>query len=120
MQKLLYLSNSWRSLDLPQINYEIELDLKWERNYVTAEISRTFRVVNPNADPLELRVATQTTSAKFQTNNAKLHVPVVTLSSDNNTKFLKNIKQEFKSTTHLVANIDLKYQHKQKTIIQII
>ena len=42
-------------------------------------ISRTFRVV-PNADPVAFEVATQITSATFQINNAKLYVPVATLS----------------------------------------
>ena len=29
-----YLSNYWRSLDLPLINCKVELELKWSRNYV--------------------------------------------------------------------------------------
>ena len=29
---LKYLNNFWRSLDLPLINCEIELDLRWTRN----------------------------------------------------------------------------------------
>ena len=37
--------------------------------------------------------AIQTTGATFQINNAKLYVPVVTLSINNNIKFLENIKQ---------------------------
>ena len=36
--------------------------------------------------------ASQTTAATFQINNAKLYVPVVTLSVHNNIKFLENIK----------------------------
>ena len=43
-------------------------------------------------------VATATTSARFRINNAKFYVPVVTLSIDDNIKFLKNIKQGFKRT----------------------
>ena len=35
---------------------------------------------------------TQTSKATFQINNAKLYVPVVTLSINNNIKFLENIK----------------------------
>ena len=42
--------------------------------------------------------AIQTTAAKLQINNAKLNVPVVTLSINDNIKFLKNIKQGFKRT----------------------
>ena len=36
--------------------------------------------------------------AKFQINNAKLYVPVVTLSIKDNIKFLENINQRFKRT----------------------
>ena len=38
----------------------------------------------------------QTTGAIFQINNAKLYVPVVTFSVNDNIKFLENIKQRFK------------------------
>ena len=40
--------------------------------------------------------AIQTIRAAFQINNAKLYVPVVTLSINDNIEFLENIKQEFK------------------------
>ena len=42
--------------------------------------------------------AIQTTGATFQINNAKLYVPVVSLSINDNIKFLENIKQGFKRT----------------------
>ena len=38
---LKYLSNSWRSLDLPLINCEIELDFLWSRGSIKSETSRT-------------------------------------------------------------------------------
>ena len=41
---------------------------------------------------------TERTGATFQINNAKLYALVVTLSVNDNTKFLKNIKQGFKRT----------------------
>ena len=40
---LKYLSNFWRFLDLLLINSEIELELKWSKNCVITEVSRTFR-----------------------------------------------------------------------------
>ena len=40
--------------------------------------------------------AIQTTEATFQINNSKLYVPVVTLSINDNIKYLENIKQGFK------------------------
>ena len=38
---LKYLSNFWRSLDLPLVKWEIELDLLLLRNCIISEISRT-------------------------------------------------------------------------------
>ena len=56
-------------------------------------------IANQNSNPLvEAREATQTTKATFQINNAKLYMPVVTLSINGNIKFLENIKQGFKRT----------------------
>ena len=67
---------------------------------IILEISITPAVArNPNANPpIPPVAATQTTSAKFQINKAKLYVPVVTLSINVNIIFLENIKQEFKRT----------------------
>ena len=39
---LKYLSNFWRSLDLPFINCKIELDLTCSRNFVISETSRNY------------------------------------------------------------------------------
>ena len=86
-----------RSLDLHLINCEIELHLSWLRYCVISEISRPSRAV-PNTDPVRYEVATTTSSATFQINNAKLYVPAVTLSFNGNIKFLENIKQGFKRT----------------------
>ena len=81
---LKYLSNFWRSLDLPLINCEIELDLSWSKNCIISEISRTFRAVgNP---PVE-QVVTVRTGATFQIKKTKLYVPVVTLLINDNIKF---------------------------------
>ena len=63
---LKFLSNFWRSLNLPLINCEIELDLSWSSKCVISEILRKFRVVG---DPLVQQVATATTEATFQINN---------------------------------------------------
>ena len=76
---LKYLSNFWRSLDLPLNNCEIELDLSWSRYCVISEISRTSRAV-PNTNPVNYEVATTTNSAIFQISNAIFYVTIVTLS----------------------------------------
>ena len=95
---LKYLSNFWRSVDLRLINCEIELDLRWERNCLIKKISRTFRAVDQNADRVVFETKSQTTGATFQINNAKLYVPVVTFSINDNIKILENIKQGIKRT----------------------
>ena len=83
-------------LNLSLINCIIKLDFRGEGNYIITEISRTFREVDPIADPAVYEWKSQATSEKFQINNAKLYVLVVTLSSNDDTKILENIKQGFK------------------------
>ena len=56
---------------------------------------RKFGAV-PNTSPVRYQVTSQRTSATFQIDNAKLYVPVATLSINNNIKFLENITQGFK------------------------
>ena len=48
---------------------------------------------NPDARSSVQVVAIQTTGATFQINNGLLYVPYVTLSMNDNIKFLENIKQ---------------------------
>ena len=56
------------------------------------KISITSRIAgNPNAKP-PAREARQTTGVTFQINNAKVYATVVTLSINDNIKFLENIK----------------------------
>ena len=56
------------------------------------KISITSRIAgNPNAKP-PVREAKQTTGVTFQINNAKVYAIVVTLSINDNIKFLENIK----------------------------
>ena len=43
-------------------------------------------------------LVTETTEVSFQINDMKLYVPVVTLSYNDNIKFLENTKQGFKRT----------------------
>ena len=93
------LSYFWRSLDLLLINYEIELDLIWERNSIIKDVLRTFRAVDPKADPLMYELTSQTiTGGAFQISNANHCTPVVTLSINDNIKLLEIIKQKFKRT----------------------
>ena len=66
---------------------------------IITEVSRTFGAVDPNTDPVVYELVTATTRAAFQINNARSNVPDVTLSINDNIKFLENIKQGFKRAT---------------------
>ena len=61
--------------------------------------------VNPSVQPKE---AIQRTGATFETNNAKLYVPVVTLSINDNIRLLENIKQGLKKIFFWRTNIYVK------------
>ena len=78
MVPLKYLSNFWRTLEMPLINCEVSLILTWSSTCVLI----ATRVNNQNA--------------KFAITNTKLYVPVVTLSTQENTKFLQQLKSGFK------------------------
>ena len=94
------MSNFSRSLDLPLVNCEIEYDLSWSKNCIISEISIVPAVPGDwDADPPVLDVAPiQTIGPTLQINNAKLYVSVITLSINDNIKFLEKMKQGFKRT----------------------
>ena len=75
---LKYLSNFWRTLEMPLINCEVNLILTW---------SSTCVLVSPNN-------ANQV--ATFAITDTKLYVPVVTLSTQENTKFFQQLKSGLK------------------------
>ena len=77
---LLYFSNFWRPLEMPLINCEIKLILTWSANCVISEGNGV------------------TTFAKTDTKDTKLYVSVVTLSIQDNTKLLQQLKSGFKRT----------------------
>ena len=75
---LKYLSNFWRTLEMPLINCEVNLILTW---------SSTCVIVSTN-------IPNQ--NATFAITDTKLYVPVVTLSTQEYTKFLQQLKSGFK------------------------
>ena len=87
-----FLINLLRSLYLPLINCKIELNLS-----IITEASKTYGAV-PNTNPVRYQVTSQKARATLQISNTKLYVPLVTLSINDNIKFLQNIKQGFKRT----------------------
>ena len=74
MVPLKYLSNFWRALEMPLINCEINLILTWSTNCVIISTN----VTNQNAT--------------FKITDTKLYVPEVTLSTQDNSKLLQQIK----------------------------
>ena len=76
--RLKYLSNFWRSLEMPLINCKVELSLKWyERCLLTAATTATFTITI-----------------------AKLYVPIVTLSTKDNSKLTKLLNEGFKRSIY--------------------
>ena len=70
---------------MPLINCKVELSLKWIENCVL-----TTAAIGANAD------ATGADSATFKITDAKLYVPIVTLSSEDNVKLSKLLSEWFK------------------------
>ena len=69
---LKYLSNFWRTLEMPLINCEVNLILTWSKDYV---------ITNSTGEGIT---------------GTKLYVPVVTLSTKDNQKLLQQLKSGFK------------------------
>ena len=90
---LKHLSNFWRTLNIPLINYVIELILSWSKNCALADM--TVRAAGNNNDP---QAIVASTGLEFQITDIKLYVPVVTLSKENDAKLLEQLKSEFKRT----------------------
>ena len=88
-----HLSNFWRSLNIPLINCKIELILTWSKNFVLADM--IVRAGGNNDDPPAIAASTR---LEFQIKDSKLCVPIVTLSKENDTKLLEQLKLGFKRT----------------------
>ena len=72
---LKYLSKFWRSLEIPFINCKVKISLSWNENYfLTSLVGNTT----------------------FTITDAKLYVPVVTLSIEDNAKLMKLLNEGFK------------------------
>ena len=95
VMSLKYLSNFWRSLDISLINCEVELILTWFTNCML--ISKATREVNYGANPVVHKI-NNPKYAIFEITDPKLYVPVVTLSKENDTKLLEQLKIGFKRT----------------------
>ena len=70
---LKYLTNFWRSLEMPLINWKIHLELNCGKDCVMSTIG----------------------DRKCKTTNTKLYVPIVTLSCKDNLKLVKQLEEGF-------------------------
>ena len=80
---------------MPLINCEVSLFLTWSKNCVLT--SKATRDADPDAD-LAVDEINNPTNATFKISDCKLYVPVVTLSAENDNKFLEQLKTEFEGT----------------------
>ena len=74
-----YLSNFWRSLEIPLINCRVELSLSWNENCILSSAG---------------------TAATFTITDTKLYVRVVTLKTEDNTKLSKVLREGFKRSVY--------------------
>ena len=79
MVVLKYLNNFWRTLEIPLIISEINLMLTWSKNWVLSDTAANQEI-------------------KFAITDTKLYLPVLTLSTQDNVKLLRQLKSGFKRT----------------------
>ena len=92
---LKYLSNFWRTLNMPLINCEINLILTWSENCVLT--CKATRDANPDVNPAKT-AANNPTNATIKIMDTKLYIPVITLSTKDDSNFLEQLKSGFKRT----------------------
>ena len=76
---LKYLSNFWRSLEMPLINCKVYLELNWIEDCILSSAGNT---------------------AKFAITDTKLHVPIVTLSTKDSASLAKQLNEGFKRSVY--------------------
>ena len=76
---LTYLINFWRTLEILLINFKVELSLRWYENCVLINVAG---------------------NSTFKITDAKLYVPVVNLSTEDNAKLSKLLTERFKRSVY--------------------
>ena len=74
-----YLSNFWGSLEIPLINCKVGLSLTWSENFVLSNVDG---------------------NSTFKITGAKLYVPVVTLSTEDDAKLSELSTKGFKRSVY--------------------
>ena len=88
---LKYLSNIWWSLEMPLINCKVYLELNWIEDCILSSAGN---------------------SAKFEITDAKLHAPIITLSTRDSVNLTKQLSKGFKRSVYLNS-----YQTKPAKVI---
>ena len=96
---LKYLSNFWRSLEIPLINCKVELKLKWTSYCILSAAGADNDNANGN-------------NTIFTSKDTKVYVPVMTLSARNNQKQSKLLSKGFKRSGFFWTNIKQKMRIK--------
>ena len=78
MVPLKYLSNFWRTFEMPLINCGFSLQLKWSKDCIVVAVT----AANQNRE--------------FKITDTKIYVPVVTLPTQDNAKLLTQLEFGFK------------------------
>ena len=95
MVPLKYLSNFWRTLEMSLTNCEISPQLKWPKDCFL--VAGTAKSQVP-----EIKIT-----------DTKIYVPVVTLSTQDNIKLLKQLESGFKRTIYCNKYLYKKISEKQ-------
>ena len=82
-----YLSNFFRSLEMPLINFKIKLNLTWKKECVLSTDD-------------DANAANAANNPVFIINNTKLYVPVVTLSKEDNKDFIEQQNKGFQRSIY--------------------
>ena len=80
---LKYVSNFFSSLEMPLVNYKIDLELTWHKDCMISSVNAAANHV-----------------VSFMIKDTKFYVPVVTLSTKDNTNLTKQLNEGFKRTIY--------------------
>ena len=80
---LKYVSNFFRSLELPVVNCKIDFELTWHEGYIISSVNAAGGQV-----------------VSFMNTDTKLYVPIVTLSTKDNTNLTRQLNEGFKGTIY--------------------
>ena len=80
---LKYVSSFFRSLEMPLVNFKIDLELTWHKDCMTSSVNAAAGQV-----------------VSFMITNTKLYVPVVTWSTKDNNNLTKQLNDDFKRSIY--------------------